>query len=487
MSSSSDQSVEVAAKKEVFSKMKKFIFTKSQLRRSPSSECGVTQSKELQYRHQAANFCQDLGQKLSVNQLCINTSITYMHRFYMVHSFTKMKLDQIVPACVFLAAKVEEQPKKLTHVLKLAWSCMHPKERPLEVSHYKYPRLVFDLTMHEINVLDAIDFQIQVVHPHTHVVKTVKMFKASKEFSQMAYFMATNSLHLTPFSLQYSPVLIGAMCIYLSCKWKSVTIPTSSEGKPFWEYMDQEWGRITEDMLEEITKEFLEILDKYPSRLSKLRNYSVRKETAPANGHKPGTVSSRQQIGHQSSNHPAVNQSSFAERQENSNQIKQGNLNHVAGQKRPASSQLNQQQAKRQTISMSEYTKRKGQPHSNHLCNIDVIPQQLATKLPSLNVATFNNSIMQEWLKRGDQEFLRKFMKNPLLQHRNNHLKSEEHKVLLKLEKDKEERRRRQQHHQAIINSAHKPHQPLPSVPKLKIKFGDSSQPSKTQHQQFKR
>lgn len=33
---------------------------------------------------------------------------------------------------------------------------------------------------------------------------------------------------------------------------------------------------------------------------------------------------------------PAVNQSSFAERQENSNQIKQGNLNHVAGQKRPA-------------------------------------------------------------------------------------------------------------------------------------------------------
>ena len=123
------------------------------------------------------------------------------------------------------------------------------------------------------------------------------------------------------------------------------------------------------------------------------------------------------------------------------------------------------------------------------ICTIstDVIPQQLATKLPSLNVATFNNSIMQEWLKRGDQEFLRKFMKNPLLQHRNNHLKSEEHKVLLKLEKDKEERRRRQQHHQAIINSAHKPHQPLPSVPKLKIKFGDSSQPSKTQHQQFKR
>jgi len=90
---------------------------------------------------------------------------------------------------------------------------------------------------------------------------------------------------------------------------------------------------------------------------------------------------------------------------------------------------------------------------------------------------------MQEWLQRGDQEFLRRFMKNPLLEHRNNHLKSEEHKVLLKLEKDKEERRRRHQH-QAIISSAQKPPQLLPSVPKLKIKFGDNSQPSKTQHQQ---
>ena len=41
--------------------------------------------------------------------------------------------------------------------------------------------------------------------------------------------------------------------------------------------MDQESGMITEDMIEQITKEFLEILDKHPSTMSWLKNYSVRK------------------------------------------------------------------------------------------------------------------------------------------------------------------------------------------------------------------
>ena len=41
--------------------------------------------------------------------------------------------------------------------------------------------------------------------------------------------------------------------------------------------MDQESGMITEDMIEEITKEFIEILDKYPSKKSWLKNYGVKK------------------------------------------------------------------------------------------------------------------------------------------------------------------------------------------------------------------
>lgn len=38
----------------------------------------------------------------------------------------------MVPAALFLAAKVEEQPRKLEHVIKVAHACLHPQEPLLD-------------------------------------------------------------------------------------------------------------------------------------------------------------------------------------------------------------------------------------------------------------------------------------------------------------------------------------------------------------------
>lgn len=40
------------------------------------------------------------------SQLCINTAIVYMHRFYAFHSFTHFHRNSIAQAALFLAAKV---------------------------------------------------------------------------------------------------------------------------------------------------------------------------------------------------------------------------------------------------------------------------------------------------------------------------------------------------------------------------------------------
>lgn len=37
-------------------------------------------------------------------------------------------LQVIAPAALFLAAKVEEQPRKLEHVIKVAHACLNPQE-----------------------------------------------------------------------------------------------------------------------------------------------------------------------------------------------------------------------------------------------------------------------------------------------------------------------------------------------------------------------
>lgn len=116
------------------------------------------------------------------------------------------------------------------------------------------------------------------------------------------------SLHLTTFCLQYKPTVISCVCIHLACKWSNWEIPVSTDGKHWWEYVD---SSVTLELLDgmwydfiingfsfhvwalclksssaaqesslytcvvELTNEFLQILEKTPSRLKRIRNWRV--------------------------------------------------------------------------------------------------------------------------------------------------------------------------------------------------------------------
>ncbi|XP_051886895.1 cyclin-T2a isoform X4 [Pristis pectinata] len=248
----------------------KWYFTREQLENTPSRRCGIDTDKELSYRQQAANLVQDMGQRLNVSQLTINTAIVYMHRFYMQHSFTRFHRNVISPAALFLAAKVEEQPRKLEHVIKVVHACLNPQEPPLDVKSDAYLQQAQDLVILESIILQTLGFEITIEHPHTDVVKCTQLVRASKDLAQTSYFMATNSLHLTTFCLQYKPTVIACVCIHLACKWSNWEIPVSTDGKHWWEYVDPS---VTLELLDELTHEFLQILEKTPSRLKRIRNW----------------------------------------------------------------------------------------------------------------------------------------------------------------------------------------------------------------------
>ena len=109
-------------------------------------------------------------------QLCINTAIVYMQRFYMFHSFSRFHRNSIAAAALFLAAKVrvmilvmtfkqkfnfwfkegkwwisgwticslqvEEQPRKLEHVIKVSHVCLNRSDPHLDSKSEKYLELV---------------------------------------------------------------------------------------------------------------------------------------------------------------------------------------------------------------------------------------------------------------------------------------------------------------------------------------------------------
>ncbi|XP_076008569.1 cyclin-T2-like [Genypterus blacodes] len=79
-------------------------------------------------------------------------------------------------------------------------------------------------------------------------------------------------LHLTTFCLQHRPTVVACVCIHLACKWSNWEIPVSTDAKHWWEYVD---NTVTLQLLDELTHEFLQILEKTPSRLKRIRNWRV--------------------------------------------------------------------------------------------------------------------------------------------------------------------------------------------------------------------
>uniref|UniRef100_A0A8C3A5N9 Cyclin T1 n=1 Tax=Cyclopterus lumpus TaxID=8103 RepID=A0A8C3A5N9_CYCLU len=151
----------------------KWYYTRQQIDNSPSRRAGLDPDKELSYRQQAANLLQDMGQRLNVSQLTINTAIVYMHRFYMVQSFTRFHRNVISPAALFLAAKVEEQPRKLEHVIKVAHACLNPQDPSPDVRS----DVTVSLFVPFLFLFFITAFEITIDHPHTHVVKCTQLVR----------------------------------------------------------------------------------------------------------------------------------------------------------------------------------------------------------------------------------------------------------------------------------------------------------------------
>lgn len=111
----------------------------------------------------------------------------------MFHSFTRFNRNSISSSALFLAAKVEEQPRKLEHVIKVAHMCLHRGQpHNLDPRSEEYQEKAQELVTNENILLQTLGFDVAIDHPHTHVVRGCQLVKAAKELAQTSYFMATN-------------------------------------------------------------------------------------------------------------------------------------------------------------------------------------------------------------------------------------------------------------------------------------------------------
>lgn len=241
----------------------KFIFTNEELMNSPSRKHGYDPDREFYSRQHAANLIQDMGQHLQLTLLCINTAIVYMHRFYVFHSLAIFHRNSIAVSALFLAAKVEDQPRKLEQVIKAAHVCLCKDGTKLDITSKQYLTQVEDLLFNENIMLQTLGFELRIDHPHPYVLQCCTAVNVGKEIAQNAYLLSTYCWHLTMMCLQYSPKIIACTCIYITCKCSNFEISRLNDGRNWFQYLDND---ITLETIQKLAQEFLDILKKCPNK-----------------------------------------------------------------------------------------------------------------------------------------------------------------------------------------------------------------------------
>lgn len=118
-----------------------------------------------------------------------------MHRFYVFHSFTQFHKYSIASAALFLAAKVEELPRKLEFVVKTA-QIYHHKESDPAITSEQYVQAAHDLVFNENVLLQTLGFDLAIDHPHTHVVRCCHLVNGMTYFSQKIFCLLILFLYL---------------------------------------------------------------------------------------------------------------------------------------------------------------------------------------------------------------------------------------------------------------------------------------------------
>jgi len=149
-------------------------------------------------------------------------------------------------------------------------------------------------------MLQTFGFDISIDHPHKHVIRATQFMRAPRELSQVAYFMATNSLYLTTFCIEMRSEIVAATCIYLAFKWSEYEVGLSTDGREWWSYLDQ---TLKEDQLVENVKTYVKILQEHPTKM-----HDIKKSCQNSRPIKPSSSSSRPPTSSSSSSSSSSNQ-----------------------------------------------------------------------------------------------------------------------------------------------------------------------------------
>ncbi|CAB3401266.1 unnamed protein product [Caenorhabditis bovis] len=235
-----------------------------------SRQDGMTYEEELYNRQKACKFLSEMVINLTHakgDHLATGVAAVILNRFFKFHSFKRLDYRDVAAACLFLAGKNEDSPRKLKYIVNTWWQLKYPHQKTFQ-SEAHFLSACELITALENCVLRTLAFDMNVELPHQfllHLMHEIERGKGVyKDMVRTAYYLATDVLMVTDWSLRYSCSAIGAACLEIACFFHDLKM---SEIAPP-NYADN-WYRkgdphLTAEKLKEMVDEFLDVFSKHP-------------------------------------------------------------------------------------------------------------------------------------------------------------------------------------------------------------------------------
>ncbi|XP_066462904.1 cyclin-L2 isoform X4 [Eleutherodactylus coqui] len=150
---------------------------------TPSVGDGLDGETETDLRSVGCELIQSAGILLRLPQVAMATGQVLFQRFFYSKSFVKHSMEHVSMACIHLASKIEEAPRRIRDVINVFHRLRQLRERqkvaPL-VLDQEYVNLKNQIIKAERRVLKELGFCVHVKHPHKIIVMYLQVLECER-------------------------------------------------------------------------------------------------------------------------------------------------------------------------------------------------------------------------------------------------------------------------------------------------------------------
>ncbi|XP_030650269.1 cyclin-L1a isoform X2 [Chanos chanos] len=219
---------------EVFLTIDNSLIPEERLSPTPSMLDGLDLHTETDLRILGCELIQSAGILLRLPQVAMATGQVLFHRFFYSKSFVKHSFEIVAMACINLASKIEEAPRRIRDVINVFHHLRQIRGRrsasPL-ILDQNYINTKNQVIKAERRVLKELGFCVHVKHPHKIIVMYLQVLECEKNQTlvQTAWNYMNDSLRTNVF-VRFTAETIACACIYLAARALQIPLPT----RPHW-------------------------------------------------------------------------------------------------------------------------------------------------------------------------------------------------------------------------------------------------------------